>query len=539
MPGPRVKVGPDGQLILDEKSLVVETSESQRARQQIEDMEVVSGAEYAVGSSGFYRYKKNYRRGQDWTERETIRFYRALNQCGTDFSMMLSLFPHRTRAELKSKFKREDRRNPDMVSKALASCIFDPDEGISSDEELTDINGKGTEKERLLNEEKEAEEVICSAGQHEDGASKKKKVKTEGSKKKEIQFSTVQIQEFKAFSASTKGAGTGKGKKWNTPVEGLKKGDTIGKEPLGLITIPKIKEEDITPPKAKKKYGRKPKTQQSEDTGGGAGTATITPGPIPGTVSIIIASGAISTPSPAAVTISEVKKEKTDSPPAPAELSVTGKGEKKSGESSAEIGSKRRNRLPKKKPNLKIGGKGGKEGVEEKGGGNSSQSNTKAEGVCDDLFRFDESDPLGFKVVPEALPVAQETVLEGNEEGSEGLVIVDLDELKSVQREAQEMDTTPVPSSSIKIKAPPKKRKNMKDHVTPPVISRVVVDPYGKTVMTGASTSAGGGSTTTVASDRGVGGGGASTSTGQSSSQPASKKVKVLPPYRVPGPGGK
>ncbi|ODM91361.1 Transcription factor TFIIIB component B'' [Orchesella cincta] len=171
VPGPRVKVGPDGQLIIDEQSLVVETSESQRARKQIEDMEVVSGADYAVGSSGSIENKQ-------------FVFYRALNQCGTDFSMMLSLFPNRSRQELKSKFKREDRKNPDMVSKALASCHFDPDEGISSDEDL--------------------------ALYYEDPLQGKAKKK----KKEKVEFTAAQKKEFNL--TNFKGAGTGKRKKWNS-----------------------------------------------------------------------------------------------------------------------------------------------------------------------------------------------------------------------------------------------------------------------------------------------------------------------------------
>lgn len=67
--GPRVKVGPDGQLIIDEQSLVVETSESQRARKQLSEMETVSGADFIVGSSGLFRNKRGTRRGTDWTEK--------------------------------------------------------------------------------------------------------------------------------------------------------------------------------------------------------------------------------------------------------------------------------------------------------------------------------------------------------------------------------------------------------------------------------------------------------------------------------------
>ncbi len=46
---------------------MVETSESQRAKKTLEGMETVSGANYAVGSSGYYRHKRLPKRGYDWT----------------------------------------------------------------------------------------------------------------------------------------------------------------------------------------------------------------------------------------------------------------------------------------------------------------------------------------------------------------------------------------------------------------------------------------------------------------------------------------
>jgi len=50
---------------------------------------------------------------------ETLKFYRALHTVGTDFLLMQSIFPKRTRHDLKTKFKREDRTNRFLVEKAL------------------------------------------------------------------------------------------------------------------------------------------------------------------------------------------------------------------------------------------------------------------------------------------------------------------------------------------------------------------------------------------------------------------------------------
>ncbi|ODM92480.1 Transcription factor TFIIIB component B'' [Orchesella cincta] len=494
VPGPRVKVGPDGQLIIDEQSLVVETSESQRARKQIEDMEVVSGADYAVGSSGFYRYKRSYRRGHDWTEKETIRFYRALNQCGTDFSMMLSLFPNRSRQELKSKFKREDRKNPDMVSKALASCHFDPDEGISSDEDLALYYGKTknvedgglTEKEKLLREEMEVEQVICSSEDPLQGKAKKKK-------KEKVEFTAAQKKEFNL--TNFKGAGTGKGKKWNSPVVGL-----TGKLPpmsnpssvpipstAGLTRFVSVKVEPAVKLPPKKRAPKKSKTAEKVNDG-------------EATVPIIVAPGAIiagSVVSDNTLPFVTVKKE--------------GK----------------RRRLPKTKPNVKLESvkrnrtSNDAEIVEAEAAKSSSQT-TKSSLVCDDLFRYDAYDPLGLNVTLVPLPVV-ETVLEGNEEGREGLVMVDLDELNAVVREQASSSDTSSKQTEAKNQGQSSKRRRKSSSNTDGIAvttARVVHgDPFGKSNMT-----------TTVAAikkEKDVGSGLAA----------ANKKVKVLP-YRVPGPGG-
>ncbi|XP_043264545.1 titin homolog isoform X2 [Colletes gigas] len=74
MPVPQVKVGPDGQLIIDEQSLVIEQTNAKK----------------------------------------------ALNTVGTDFLLMQSLFPNRTRQEIKLKFKKEEKVNRNLVEKALA-----------------------------------------------------------------------------------------------------------------------------------------------------------------------------------------------------------------------------------------------------------------------------------------------------------------------------------------------------------------------------------------------------------------------------------
>lgn len=54
-----------------------------------------------------------------WNEEETDRFYEALKNWGTDFQIISQLFPPKTRMQIKKKFNREERLDPERVNAAL------------------------------------------------------------------------------------------------------------------------------------------------------------------------------------------------------------------------------------------------------------------------------------------------------------------------------------------------------------------------------------------------------------------------------------
>ncbi|XP_050076689.1 uncharacterized protein LOC126563925 [Anopheles maculipalpis] len=112
---PQLKLGPNGEMILDEASLVIENEREREMRETLANTDIVYQDEFS-GNSGYY---SRIRRTKDWDSEETIRFYRCLHTIGTDFSMMLSLFPRRSRRDLKLKFKKEERYNLRLVNKAL------------------------------------------------------------------------------------------------------------------------------------------------------------------------------------------------------------------------------------------------------------------------------------------------------------------------------------------------------------------------------------------------------------------------------------
>ncbi|XP_043489590.1 general transcriptional corepressor trfA [Polistes fuscatus] len=113
MPVPQVKVGADGQLVIDEQSLVIEQSHAKKSRELFAKKAIVDDDNYG---SGFYKRRP---KGKEWPKWETLKFYKALNIVGTDFLLMQTLFPNRTRQEIKLKYKKEERLNRRLIEKAL------------------------------------------------------------------------------------------------------------------------------------------------------------------------------------------------------------------------------------------------------------------------------------------------------------------------------------------------------------------------------------------------------------------------------------
>lgn len=115
---PQVTVNADGEIIIDEKSLLIENKSTVKGRQKMERTHLVDGDK----STGYGIYKR-VKRTKDWTKNETLRFYKALNTIGTDFTLMVKLFPNRTRRELKMKFKKEERINHTLIDKAVLEPV--------------------------------------------------------------------------------------------------------------------------------------------------------------------------------------------------------------------------------------------------------------------------------------------------------------------------------------------------------------------------------------------------------------------------------
>lgn len=111
MPVPQVKIGPDGSLIINEESLVVNTKKPVVE----EDTDAIDETENTTTYASFRKPQTR----QIWSKQETEKFYYALSSIGTDFTLMLKVFPNKTRADLKKKFVKEDRENRLKIEKAF------------------------------------------------------------------------------------------------------------------------------------------------------------------------------------------------------------------------------------------------------------------------------------------------------------------------------------------------------------------------------------------------------------------------------------
>jgi transcription factor TFIIIB component B'' len=113
--GPRVEII-DGKIVLKEASTIIDKTA------KVNDDELEEIVEEGNNSSRYSSYLPK-RKCQGWNVEETKKFYSALQQCGTEFSIMESFFPSKSRKQLKQKFFREEKYHPELVKRALESTL--------------------------------------------------------------------------------------------------------------------------------------------------------------------------------------------------------------------------------------------------------------------------------------------------------------------------------------------------------------------------------------------------------------------------------
>lgn len=112
---PQLKLTATGNISLDHESTVVDRHQHQEANR--EEREVVEEEVYSkVINSASFSLRE---RAERWDVQETEEFYNAISMWGTDFNLIAQMMPGRTRRQVRSKFKLEERKNPAKIHLAI------------------------------------------------------------------------------------------------------------------------------------------------------------------------------------------------------------------------------------------------------------------------------------------------------------------------------------------------------------------------------------------------------------------------------------
>ncbi|KAK4991709.1 hypothetical protein LTR66_006485 [Elasticomyces elasticus] len=124
---PRLRIV-NGQIVIDESSLIINREKA--ARRAMVGQIPVEGEDITKRINSHTWLNNNKRDIRDrvptwmakadrWDDEETDRFYDALRMFGTDFAMISRMFPGRNRRQIKCKYLREERLDPERLHAAI------------------------------------------------------------------------------------------------------------------------------------------------------------------------------------------------------------------------------------------------------------------------------------------------------------------------------------------------------------------------------------------------------------------------------------
>lgn len=103
----------DGRIVFTQREITVGVADQQITADVLQSARLAERERVTSLS-----YKKR-EKADRWSVEETKKFYNALRQLGTDFTMIGMLFPGRSRKQIKHKFKREEKQNTSLIESAL------------------------------------------------------------------------------------------------------------------------------------------------------------------------------------------------------------------------------------------------------------------------------------------------------------------------------------------------------------------------------------------------------------------------------------
>jgi transcription factor TFIIIB component B'' len=188
--GPRLRLDHEGNLVVDEESLRIDR-QAQAAR-NAENLVVTENDDLTKRVNQMSWINERRRDPTDrvpffkmksdpWSDEETDRFYEALRMFGTDFFIISKMFVPKTRRQIKLKFIREERLDPDRVNRVLAG------EGVAMNlESFAEATGQDVEG---FKDPRELEEELRVEGEEQrvEIARKKKEIE-EAKAQRDIQM---------------------------------------------------------------------------------------------------------------------------------------------------------------------------------------------------------------------------------------------------------------------------------------------------------------------------------------------------------------
>ncbi|ODV87027.1 hypothetical protein CANARDRAFT_16516, partial [[Candida] arabinofermentans NRRL YB-2248] len=104
-----------GNIVVNQESTVFDRHNNDLQKNDSRIRETENIFENPITSSSYSKRKFT----EKWTNDETVEFYKALSDWGTDFTLISNLFPYRTRKEIKNKFLIEEKNNLHLVEMCL------------------------------------------------------------------------------------------------------------------------------------------------------------------------------------------------------------------------------------------------------------------------------------------------------------------------------------------------------------------------------------------------------------------------------------
>ncbi|KAI2615474.1 hypothetical protein GGR54DRAFT_642237 [Hypoxylon sp. NC1633] len=141
----------DGQIIVNQQSLIVDRHAAHR---DVSNIETVEEDEFSrLTTSTSYRRESRRTGANHWTEEDTERFYVLLGQFGTDFETISHMFASKSRRAVKLKFNREELLNPKRID---ATVMVRGEKKVSIDfEEYKAHQEEWQESDKILAEHAE------------------------------------------------------------------------------------------------------------------------------------------------------------------------------------------------------------------------------------------------------------------------------------------------------------------------------------------------------------------------------------------------